>query len=165
MTGLADMAGGTLGTPGYAPFMAAAGLVSVTRTTALLPFFIGAGLMFAMALINPITNFIATLPPPIACAALLGTLSQMFALGIKDYAKLPMSNRDIFVFGISVIVGVGIFTFPTEPFASLPSLLQLILGNGMMVGLLLAVLLEHVLLRERKERKIMEQGEGLKNQS
>lgn len=159
VTGFADMAGGSLGTPGYAPFMAAASLVSVTNVRSLTPFVLGSAFMLTIGLFTPVTMFIATLPPAVACAALLATLSHMFAIGIKDYLLLAWNSRDIFVVGTSVVIGVSVFSLPPETFTALPNAIQLVMSNGMMVGLLLAILLEHVLLREGTIQQQIRRGQ------
>lgn len=161
VTGFSSMAGGYYGTPGYAPFMAAASLVSLTNVKDKLPFILGSLLMVMMGLVTPISNFIATLPISVAGAALLGAASQIFAAGLRDFQLLAMDNRTIFVIGLSVLIGVGVFSLPNSAFQQWPFLLKMILGNGMMAGLLIAILLEHVFIREKKTLQHIEKTKDI----
>jgi xanthine/uracil permease len=62
-----------------------------------------------------------------------------------------MAGRDYLVVGLPVIIGTLVAALPPSFFAILPASIGVIVGNGLVVGILLVLILEHLLLRNRQE--------------
>ena len=54
-------------------------------------------------------------------------------------------KKSEYVVGISMMIGVGIMFLPTETFDYLPSAISSIASNGMIVGVIVAFVLERLL--------------------
>ena len=59
-----------------------------------------------------------------------------------------MTGRDYFVVGLPVLLGTCVGFLPENMLTSLPVGVRVIFGNGLVIGILLVLLLEHVLLRK-----------------
>lgn len=145
-TGVGDIISGIGSTIGLVPYSASAGLVSLTGVGAKGPFILFSVIMMVMGLIPSISNFLSSIPAPVGYAVLLASFCQMLGFGLQDYARINMTGRAIFIIGLPVLIGTGIFTLPASTFATLPAWLRYIFGNGFLAGMLLCLMLEHVLL-------------------
>lgn len=148
-TGIGDILSGVGATIGLVPYSASAGLVSLTGVGAKGPFILFSVLMMIMGLIPSIAGFLSSIPAPVGYAVLLASFCQMLGFGLQDYARLDMAGRTIFVIGVPVLIGTGIFTLPASAFSTLPAWLRYIFGNGFLAGMLLCILCEHVLLPKK----------------
>ncbi len=145
-TGFSDIIIGLGATVGVVPFAASSGLISITGVAARLPFIVAAVVMLLMGLFPPVSLFFCSIPVPVGYSVLMAAFCQMIGFGLKDYAQLKLESREIFIIGLSLMVGAGIMNLPGTAFASVPLLLRYILGNGFISGMLICILLEHVLL-------------------
>jgi len=148
-TGLADILAGLGATVGFVPYSAGAGMVSLTRVAARLPFAVFALALMILGLLPPAASFLASIPEPVGYSVLLASFCQMIGFGLKDYARLKFSDRDYFVVGLPILAGTGIMFLPPGAFEGVPALARYVLGNGFIAGMLLCMLLDHVLLPKR----------------
>ncbi|MCL6446391.1 MAG: purine/pyrimidine permease, partial [Alicyclobacillus sp.] len=93
----------------------------------------------------------ATLPQEVAYASLFIPFSQMMGFGIRDLMGQAPTNRNLLVIGLSLMVGVGMMFVPEEALQTLAPWLRNIAANGLLVGLLVCLLLEHVVFRVPRE--------------
>jgi len=149
MTGFADVLSGFGATVGFVPYSAGAGMVSLTRVAARLPFIIFTIILFILGLLPALGAFLASIPEPVGYAALLASFCQMVGFGLKDFASTGLTARDYYVIGLPLLVGTGLMFLPVDAMQGVPNLLRYILGNGFITGMLLAIILEHVLLPKR----------------
>ncbi len=148
-TGIADIMAGAGATIGVVPYSASAGLVSIIGVAAKMPSIVFTILMMIMGLFPPVGAFLSSVPEPVGYSVLLASFCQMLGFGLKDYAKLELNPRQFFVIGLPLLIGTGITSLPSSVFAGIPAVLQYILGNGFVAGMVLCLLLEHVLLPQR----------------
>ncbi|MBW2091095.1 MAG: hypothetical protein JRI34_03095, partial [Deltaproteobacteria bacterium] len=69
-------------------------------------------------------------------------------LNIIQSPENPMTGRDFMVVGIPVLMGVMGGMLPPAFLDQIPNVLKPILNNGLIVGLVLVLLLEHGLLKK-----------------
>jgi xanthine/uracil permease len=134
---------------GVVPLSVSAGFITTTGIKAKRPVVIGALLIIAIAFFPYIAAFLATLPLEVAYASLFIPFSQMLGFGIRDLMGQEPSQRNLMVIGLSLMVGIGLMFLPAESFASAAPWLRNIVANGLIVGLLLCLLLEHVIFRKK----------------
>lgn len=146
ITGFSDILAGLGSTVGFVPYSAGAGMVSLTRVAARLPFALFAIVFMILGLLPPVAAFLATIPEPVGYSVLLASFCQMVGFGLKDYARLKFDSRDYFVVGLPILFGTGLMFLPPGAFEGVPAMARYILGNGFIAGMLLCLLLEHVLL-------------------
>ncbi|TEB08782.1 uracil-xanthine permease family protein [Pelotomaculum propionicicum] len=148
-TGMADVLAGLGATVGFVPYSAGAGMVSLTRVAARLPFIIFAIALIILGLLPQVGAFLASIPEPVGYSVLLASFCQMLGFGLKDYTRLEFNARDYFVVGLPILFGTGVMNLPGGSFGGIPVFAQYILGNGFIAGMLLCMLLEHVLLPKK----------------
>ncbi|MDI3316828.1 MAG: purine/pyrimidine permease [Bacillota bacterium] len=159
-TGVGTALAGLGGTMGTVPFTTSVGFVAVSGVADLLPFALHAALLAILALLPWFGAAISALPPPVAYGALLAANAQMIAAGSRDYARLALSTRDGFVIGITLLLGVGATQIPAGFWAPLPPTLRYLVGNGTVVGVAVALLLDHLLLPARAFPPVEPAGPG-----
>lgn len=135
---------------GVVPLSVSAGFITTTGIKKMRPLIIGAVLIMAAGFFPYIGGFLATLPLEVAYASLFIPFSQMMGFGIRDLMGREPSPRNLLVIGLSLMVGIGMMFLPPEAFESVAPWLRNIVANGLLIGLIFCLLLEHVLFREKK---------------
>lgn len=155
MNGVGSVVSGGFSIVGLVPLSVSAGFIMTTGIREKLPFIIGTALV-AVAGFFPATGaFFATLPSEVAYASLFIPFSQMMGFGFRDLMGVAPSNRNLLVIGLSIMFGAGIMFLPPDALAQAAPWLRNVIANGLLMGLLLCMLLEHVIFREKN----MEQKE------
>lgn len=144
ITGAANIASGFFGLVPYAPYVSSIGFLRQTNIYDRLPFFIGSFLFFLMGVIPPIGAFFTLLPLSIGSAVLFVAYLQLFLSSYDFLKQITLHNTNVYRVAIPIFVGAMIMTFPPSYFASLPVMLQPFLSNGLLVGIVLAVILENI---------------------
>ncbi|ETI70859.1 purine/pyrimidine permease [Neobacillus vireti] len=135
---------------GVVPLSVSAGFITTTGIKKMRPLIIGAVLIMAAGFFPNIGGFLATLPLEVAYASLFIPFSQMMGFGIRDLMGQEPSARNLLVIGLSLMVGIGMMFLPPDSFGSVAPWLRNIFANGLLVGLIFCLLLEHVLFREKR---------------
>ncbi|MFF2449529.1 purine/pyrimidine permease [Neobacillus sp. NPDC058068] len=147
--GLNLLVSGIFSVVGVVPLSVSAGFITTTGIKKMRPLIIGAVLIMAAGFFPYIGGFLATLPLEVAYASLFIPFSQMMGFGIRDLMGQEPSARNLLVIGLSLMVGIGMMFLPPEAFESVAPWLRNIVANGLLVGLIFCLLLEHVLFREK----------------
>lgn len=148
VTGLADVLAGAGGVVGFAPISGAAALVGLTGEGSRLPFALGGLALVGLGLVAPLGRLLASLPSPVGYAVGLAGLAQLAGFGLGELRKTDPSPRTVVVVGLPLIAGVGLMGLPLGVIAALPAVVRLMVGNGLLAGVLLVLLLEHLLPRQ-----------------
>lgn len=149
VTGLGTLLAGCFGTVGAVPLTAAASLVSLTGIASRLPFLMSSALVLALGFFPRVGQLVSTLPSPVGYAILFTVFGQLLGFGLRDIRTLALDQRDLFVISLSLLSGVGILFVPGTAWLNLPRVLGYLLDNGLIVGVLLVLLLEHVVFRRK----------------
>ncbi|WHY01975.1 purine/pyrimidine permease [Neobacillus sp. DY30] len=142
--GVSHLLSAVFSTIGVVPLPATAGFVRLTKQYRIIPFLFACGIMILISLFPSIVGFLASLPLPVASAALLSTLIEMLGIAIRSLTKQPLNDRNITIIGLSLLFGIGIMFLPDDIFNGLPYIIQNIGKNGLLVGTLLAIILEQL---------------------
>lgn len=144
ITGATNVASGFFGLVPYAPYVSSLGFLRQTGIYDRLPFIIGSGLFLLMGVIPPVGEFFTLLPLNIGSAVLFIAYLQLFLSSFDFLSQIKLNSTNVYRVGIPVFVGTIIMTFPPSYFSSLPIMLQPFLSNGLLVGIVLAVILENI---------------------
>lgn len=126
------------------PLPVSAGFVKVTKQTRLIPFLFACGILMIISLFPSIVGLLASLPLPVASAALLATLIQMVGIAIRSLTKEPLDERRMTIIGISLLFGIGTMLLPDGTFNGMPYFIQYLCKNGLLMGTVAAIILEQV---------------------
>jgi xanthine/uracil permease len=152
VSGINQLLGGLFSAVGSVPISGAAGFVSATGILSIIPFVLGASLVVAISLFPDIMNILATLPAPVGYAVTYVIFINMVGLALGEYRKEKNNERSNFTAGIALIAGVGLMFVPSAAFVGVPAVAASILNNGLIIGTIVAIIVEQVLIR--KDRKM-----------
>jgi uracil permease len=112
------------------------------------------GIILLLAAFLPkLAALLALVPAPVVGAALCVAMGGQVGAGIAIIASKEVTSRDYFVVGIPVLLGTMVGFFPRSLFDALPGFSQVFLGNSLIVGIVMVLLLEHILWREQPSKK------------
>ncbi|WP_172193909.1 uracil/xanthine transporter [Saccharibacillus qingshengii] len=159
ISGILAVFSGLLGLVPYAPYVSSVGFLLQTRIRNRLPFVLG-GLLFAViGLIPAVSGVLTTLPLSIGSAVLLVTYLRLLGSSLQYFGQIRMDPANLYRTAAPLFVGIILMGMPSSYFASLPPLLRPLLGNGLLVGIILALLLDRMRLGTREEEQ-SEEREG-----
>lgn len=151
VTGLSGCVAGFFGVLGPVNFSLSPGLIAASGCAARRALWPAAVVMIALAFLPRALAVVRSVPPTVVGAILLFILSAQVAAGLKTLC----AQREGFEFehglvvGLSVLAGTIVSFMPPEVTDALPGLAQPIAGNGFVVGVLLALWLEHGVFRNK----------------
>jgi xanthine/uracil permease len=142
--GVSHLFSAVFSTIAVVPLPATSGFVRLTKQYRIIPFLFACGIMVMISLFPSVVGLLASLPLPVASAALLATLIEMFGIAIRSLTKQPLNDRNITIIGTALLFGIGIMFVPDDIFNGLPYIIQHIGKNGLLIGTLLAILFEQL---------------------
>ncbi len=149
VTGLSGIAAAALGVVGTVGFSTSPGVILVTRVASRYALTMCGGILIAAGLMSRLSALLAAVPPAVVGAALCVALASQVGAAISTITAggRTLRARDYLVVGLPVLLGTVVAAAPPRFFAGLPALLGTVVGNGLVLGILLVLLLEHVVLR------------------
>jgi xanthine/uracil permease len=149
ITGAAGLIAALTGSLGTVSYSQGPGIVMVTRVGSRYPVLVSGIMLCALAFFTRFTAFLVTVPEAVVGAALLVTLSTMVGLGVSIIGRSGEKSgaRENMIVGLPLLLG-GSAALLTDPFLSLlPLSVRGVVGNGLIVGIVAVLLLEHIVLR------------------
>lgn len=151
--GISHLLSAVFSTIAVVPIPATAGFVKITKQYNIKPFLLACVLLMLVSVFPGIVGFMASLPLPVASAALLATLIDMFRIALRSLNRQTINLRNRVIIGISIFCGIICIIFiPTNMFNSIPNSLQVIVRNGLLMATFLAMILETV-WKEKKSKR------------
>ncbi|GAA3539312.1 purine/pyrimidine permease [Zobellella aerophila] len=144
VSGVSHFLAGVGSTIAVVPLPVTAGFVQLTGDQRRGPFMLACVLLALISLFPALVGLLALLPAPVANAALLATFVKLVSLAFTLLTKQPLDNRASTIIGVSLLLGVGCMFLPAGLYRHLPGLAQYLLGNGLLVGTLLALTMEQL---------------------
>ncbi|WP_260284624.1 purine/pyrimidine permease [Peribacillus aracenensis] len=142
--GISHFIASIFSTIGIVPLPVSAGFIQLTGQKQIQPFLIACLALSGIAFIPAIVNFFSLLPVPIASAALMASFVQMIGIAIQSIQREELDQRRLTILGITLLMGIGIMFLPAGIFQGLPSILQYVCSNGLLVGTMIVILLEQL---------------------
>lgn len=142
ISSLLTVISGVLGVVPYAPYVSSIGFLQQTRIRERLPFVLGALLFIIVGFIPAVSRWMTLLPLSIGSAVLLVTYVRLLHSSLQYFRQVKMDDAaNMYAVGVPLFVGLIIMSLPPSTFTSLPALLRPLLGNGLLVGILLALVI------------------------
>jgi len=150
MNGIGGVVCGLMGVIGMVSYSMSPGVVLSNRVASRFAVAF-CGLVFVVAAFVPrLAALLALVPPPVVGAALCVAMGVQMGAALSIITEGDMDRRDYYVVGLPVLVGSLLGFLPQEMMNAVPQLLRALLGNGLIFGILLVLLLEHLLLRKER---------------
>ncbi len=149
VNGLAGISCGILGVVGTVSYSRSPGVILVNRVAS--RYAVGyCGVILLMAAFLPkLASMLAVVPTPVVGAALLVAMGGQVGASIAIIASKELSSRDYFVVGLPVLLAALVGFSPHSLFETLPGFSRVFVGNSLIVGIVMVLLLEHLLWREK----------------
>ncbi len=148
-TGAGGIVAGVLGSIGTVSFGISPGVVLITRVGSRFPVTLCGVFLCLLAFLQKFLMLLISIPPSVVGAALLTAMASQVGAGISVLSRTGRSleGRDYLVVGLPILLA-GITTLlPEDFYRALPTGAQAFLKNGLVVGIMAVLLLEHVFLR------------------
>lgn len=152
--GINQILAGIFPTVGGVPISGSAGFILMTRIKERLPFLIGSSIILILSFFPIIMGFFAGLPAPIGYATLFMSMAGIIGLGLNELKSELHKEKKVTVTTLSLMAGTGILLLPQAALAGLPSVVASILHNGLVVGVVIAVILDQTLGREKPSQLV-----------
>jgi uracil permease len=151
MTGLSGLVASGLGVVGTVGYSTSPGVILVTRVASRRALAMCGGILMATGIASRLGALLAAIPAAVVGAALAVALASQVgaAIGTVTAGGRRLTGRDYLVVGLPVLLGSVVAALPTAFFAAFPAGLGNLVGNGLILGILLVLLLEHALLRAK----------------
>ena len=152
ITGVMNMVSGASGVPGVVDYSLSPGVVASTSCASRYTMLPAAVAMVVLAFFPKAVAILLTIPQPIMGIVLLFLMATQVAAGFEviHSSKAVLSFKDGLILGLPIMLTVILSFAPQEAMASVPSLLRPIVGNGFVMGIIAIILLEHIVLKDRK---------------
>lgn len=145
--GISNLLSGLLAGIGTVPIANAAGFVEMTGVGARLPFLLAAVILMLVGLIWPLGQFFTSIPAPVVYAVSFVAFTRMVGIGFTNLLRVRLNQRNLIIIGLTLCISVGLMFVPPAAYAGLPVVFQLVCGNGLLMGIVLVLLLEHLVFR------------------
>ncbi|WP_180316696.1 uracil/xanthine transporter [Shouchella shacheensis] len=152
ITGAFACLSGLLGLVPNAPYVSSIGFLSQTRILRQLPFILAGFLFFLIGAVPFFARIFSTIPLSVGSAVLFVAYLQLLLSALSFFKNVHYTNATIYRTALPVFIGIIIMTMPASAFSTLPSLWQPLLSSGLLVGLVLAIVLENVVPWDQLER-------------
>ncbi len=144
LTGLLSTISGFLGLVPYAPYASSLGFLQSTGIRQRAPFFIGSLLFIFLGMVSELSAFFSTIPQSVGNTVLFVAYLQLFRSALRNIEGLTFEPKTVYRIALPSLIGLSIMSLPAATFATLPTLLQPLLSNGMLIGILAALFMELV---------------------
>jgi xanthine/uracil permease len=147
-TGIGGILAGALGGIGSVSYGLSPGVILVTRTGSRFTVSVCGFMLIFLALFQKVLAVILLIPAPVIGAAMVVGLASQIGVGISVLTRSGkrLDGRDYLVVGIPIIMGGMVSIFPEGFFKAFPPTLLALIKNGLIVGIVLVLILEHLLL-------------------
>ena len=121
------------------------GVISLTGVGSRFVVAAGGFFLILMALVPKVGAIISLMPSPVLGGVLLFMFGMVASVGIDIIGSNMRSRRDALIVAASLAVGLGIQAAPPDAFNAIPPALRILLTDGIVMGIILAMTLNIVL--------------------
>jgi uracil permease len=152
-TGAGGLAAAFLGVAGLVSFSISPGVVLISRVASRFVLTMSGAMMILCAFIPKLWALLTAIPSSVIASVLFVALSSQFMVGINVImsGKDKVERRDYFTVGLPILFGTTISILPKPFFQLFPSTLASLISNGLVMGILSSLLLEHAFFRPRNK--------------
>ena len=126
------------------------GVISLTGVGSRFVVAAGGAFLIVMALIPKVGAIIALMPAAVLGGVLLFMFGMVASVGIDIIGNNMKTRRDALIVASSLALGLGIQAAPPGAFDAIPQALRILVTDGIVMGIMLAMFLNAVLPREEE---------------
>jgi xanthine/uracil permease len=151
ITGLSSVVSALFGLVPYAPYTSSLGFLRTTQIFSRRPFLLAALLFILLGLIPALGQLFASLPVSVGDAVLFVAYLQLFGAALSTIEGMKFSFKTIYRLAMPTLFGLTLMTIPATAFTTIPAIIRPLLDNGLVMGILLAIILEAVVPWDKLE--------------
>ncbi|MCZ2257562.1 uracil/xanthine transporter [Sporosarcina sp. G11-34] len=151
LTGSLSTISGMLGLVPYAPYASSLGFLQSTGIRERSPFIVGSLLFICLGVIPSLSTFFSTIPHSVGNTVLFVAYLQLFRSAFRNVEGLTFDPKTVYRVALPTLLGLSIMTLPTEVFSTFPELVRPLLSNGLLMGILSALLMELIYYLGQKQ--------------
>jgi NCS2 family nucleobase:cation symporter-2 len=125
------------------------GVISLTGVGSRFVVAFGGAFLIIMAMVPKVGAIIALMPNAVLGGVLLFMFGMVASVGIDIIGRSLASRRDALILAASLAVGLGIQAAPSGAFDAIPPAIRILVTDGIVMGILLAMFLNLVMPKER----------------
>ncbi len=152
LTGIGNIASGLFGVIGPVNYSLSTGIIGSTRCASRFTLLPTAVIMLVLSFFPSVIGWIGRIPSVVIGAVLAYVMTSQIAAGIAVLFKNAEDHGFQFenglVIGTSMLLGTIVSFIPPDVIQMLPPVLRPTLGNGFVVGVASALILEHVFFKK-----------------
>jgi len=150
-TGLSNVLSGFLGVIGPVNFSLSPGVIAASGCASRITMIPTAVLLLLLSFSPIMIGFIATVPSVVIGAIMIYILASQIAAGLMTAFEAIHEFKlvDGLIIGLPLMLGTIIAFLPAAVLNDFPSILRPILGNGFVVGITAALVMEHLIFKEK----------------
>jgi xanthine/uracil permease len=126
------------------------GVISLTGVGSRFVVAFGGAFLILMALVPKVGAIIALMPNAVLGGVLLFMFGMVASVGVDIIGRNMTSRRDAVILAASLGLGLGIQAAPPQAFDIVPQALRILVTDGIVMGILLAMLLNLTWPKEEK---------------
>ena len=134
----------------FSPFVSSIGLLTQTGDYTRRSFIYGSVICLLVALVPALTRLFCSIPLPVSSAVMLVSYLPLLFSALFSQ-QITFTARNIYRLALPLFVGIFLMALPPVYLQDLPLTLRPLLSNGLLVGILLAVLMDNLIPWERIE--------------
>ncbi|MEY7850065.1 uracil-xanthine permease family protein [Natrarchaeobius sp. A-rgal3] len=129
------------------------GLIGFTGVASKLVVGICGVFLVVLGLIPKVAEVVAAMPNPVLGGAAVVLFGMIFSIGLRIVAnRVDLNRRNLTIIAVSVVLGVGVEVRP-DAIGQLPDDAQVLLGSGLLVGGVVALVLNAILPGDGRGRQ------------
>lgn len=148
-TGLFTILFSPAGTVPFSPFVSSIGLLTQTGDTSRRSFFIGSAIFLLVALSPPLVRFFNSIPLPVSSAAMMVSYLPLMWSSFSFLSQMSLNPRTVYRIALPIFTGLFLMALPPAYLQDVPAMIRPVLGNGLLLGILLVLILERIVPWER----------------
>ncbi|MBO0474960.1 xanthine/uracil permease [Enterococcus sp. DIV0840] len=157
--GIGCLISSLLGTTPVTGYSTNAGIISITGVASK-KVFVAAGAWFVVfGLSGKLSTLISSIPAPVIGGVFVIVCGIISISGIKVIKEVEISEKDMYVIAIPMILTLALTLIPKEFIQSLPQFLQYLFSSSVATASIAAILLNRLLPNEKIEEPIIEHEE------
>lgn len=145
ISGVMTICAAPLGIVPFSPFVSSIGLITQTKDSSRISFSIGSLILVFIGSIALLTQFFRSLPLAIGSAVMLVTYLPLLFSSLSFVKEIELNPRNIYRLALPLFLGIFLMSAPKVVLESLPSMFSSLLGNGLLMGIILALILENLI--------------------
>lgn len=133
----------------FSPFVSSVGLLTQTGDSSQKSFLYGALLFLLVAIVTPLTRFFCAIPLGVSSAVMLVSYLPLLFSSLVFSQQVKLTSRNIYRLALPLFIGLFLMSLPPVYLQDIPLTIRPLLSNGLLVGILLAVVVDNLIPWDR----------------